>query len=448
MKKSQPQQSREVSLETFCLSLARLYRQNPSLVSGALMAELTKRLIAAESQPGGPYYSENYTLDFTTNLAIAYLFTCLKMPLPNLTAFITANRSSAPSSSKQLLYTYDQYFKNTPKKHAARSSEHRAIFAATKKYLARLPQPEKPLALAFLEKINQADASQEIALIPTFFAKSLISPPPSPPTHQLGQANIFCWIAYSIYDQLIDEGSDIQQLPIANTAMRESLTRYQTLFAADHPFQQTILSTFNAMDHANAWELTNCRFKRAGEDIILADFPRYGTYKIIADRSSGHILGPLAITTLCDVSTETYTHIEKGLRHYLIARQLSDDIHDWKEDFTAGHISSTVSYLLQQLGVRPGTHSSTSLQAAMQAIFWQDAMKNFTAIIVRHIHHSRRHLLKSGMLSPAGPVFALHDRLETIANQSLAEYHTSKDFLSSYSLTANDSRLLPQSLRP
>ena len=433
MKNSSPQKAREVSLETFCLSLARLYLHNPSLVNGALMADLTKRLIAAESQPGGPYYSENHTLDFSTNLAVAYLFVCLKMPLPNLAAFITENRSSAPSSSRQLLRTYDHYLKNTPKDHIVRSPAHQGIFAATKKYLAHFPQPEKPQALAFLDKIRQADTSEEIALIPTFFADSLITSPPSLPVDQLGKANIFCWIAYSIYDKLIDEESDMQQLSIANIAMRECLIRHQTLFASEHPFQRAIHTTFNAMDHANAWELAHCRFKRAGEEIVISSLPRYGAYDILADRCSGHILGPLAIATLCDVSAEAYAHIKKGLRHYLIARQLSDDIHDWKEDFTAGHVSSAVAYLLQQQGIQPGTHLLSSLQTTMQSNFWQHSMENFTKIIVRHIRHSRRHLIKSKLLNPTGPLFSLHDRLEAIARQSLAEHQSSKEFLINYS---------------
>lgn len=433
MKRSLLQEAREVPLETFCLSLARLYRQNPSLVDGALMAELTKRLIAAESQPGGPYYNEDHTIDFTTNLAIAYLFTCLKMPLPNLTTFIAAHRTSAPPSSEQLLVIYDQALKNTSKPSATRSPEHHAIFTATKKYLEHLPQPEKSHALAFLKKLRLADTNEEIALIPALFANSLITSPPHLSVHQLGQANIFCWTAYSIYDKLIDEELDMQQLPIATIAMRECLSRYQTLFAPKHPFQQTIHSTFNAMDHANAWELAHCRFKRAGEELIISSLPHYGNYSILADRCSGHVLGPLAIAALCDVSAEAYSHIEKGLRHYLIARQLSDDIHDWKEDFTASHASSTVTYMLQQLRVQSGTYSFTSLHEAMQTDFWQHSMEKFTKIILRHIQYSRRYLLKSGLLSSSGPLFTLHDRLETIAKQSLSEYRASKDFLSSYS---------------
>lgn len=426
-------QSREVPLANFCLSTARLYLQNPSLVNGELMAHLTKRLIAAESQPGGPYFNEKHSIDFPTNLAIAYLFACLKMPLPNLTAYIAAHRVSAPPSSKKILIAYDQALRNKPKRSAPRSLQHREIFNAVKTYLVQhFPQPEKSLALTFLNKVHRADTSQEIALIPTLFTNSLISPPTSLPTKQLGEANIYCWIAYSIYDKLIDDHPEAPLLPIANRATRESLIRYQALFAPEHPFQQTVLSTFNAMDHANAWELAHCRFKRAGENIVISQLPHYGTYKILADRCSGHILGLLAIAILCDVSDEAYTHIEKGLRHYLIARQLSDDIHDWKEDFAAGHASSTVAHILQHLQVAPDTHSFASLQAAMQKNFWQHSMENFTTIIVRHIRLSRQHLLQSGLLDKAGPLFTLHDRLEAIASQSLSEYQSSKAFLSSY----------------
>lgn len=448
MKTTISEQAREVPLDTFCLSLAHTYLQNPSRVNGTVMARLTQRLIIAESQPGGPYYGEKNTLDFPTNLAIAYLFALFKMPLPNLTIFISKHRPQAPAACKKLLHAYDQVLKNSAQKVPPKSPEHHAIFLTIKNQLKQLPQPEKPLALAFLQKIHQSDTSQEIALLPTFFANSLILPTKALPIQQLGEANIYCWIAYSIYDKIIDDEPAIQALPVANTAMRTSLKSYQNIFPQHHPFQQTILSTFTAMDHANAWEIAHCRFKRAGEDIIISKLPRYNHFEILADRCSGHILGSLAIASLCDVSGDARAHLEKGLRHYLIARQLSDDIHDWKEDFSAGHASSTVTHMLKWLNIQPGVHSFTSLSEALQENFWLHSMENFTAIIVRHLHHSRRHLLQSGILEVNGPLFSLHDRLETIAKQSLSEYYSSKAFLDQYSSMANDSHPLHQSPQP
>jgi hypothetical protein len=434
MKHTVKKEAREVSLELFCLSLATQYIKDKTSIDGALMAELTRRLIAHESQPGGPYFGPNHTLDFSTNLAIGYLFACFNTPLPNVTRFIQHRRTAAPHSAKQLLYAYDQLGGRVPKKLPPAPSEHLAIFASVKKQLNQLQQPEKAAALAFLHKIHQADTSFEIALLPTFFANSLISKPSSPlPLYLLGQANIYCWIAYSIYDKLLDDEPAVKFLPVANNTMRKSIQMYQSFFSPAHSFQQTILTTFDSMDHANAWELDNCRFKREGDTIKISTLPRYGRFDYLAQRSLGHILGPLTVATLCDVSSESFRHIEKGLQHYLIARQLSDDIHDWKEDIEAGHASSVVTSILNHLHIPPDSYPVSSLLEEMQTAFWEDSMEATNATIHRQLNLSRRHLLKSGVVKKNGEIFALHQRLKDSATQSTREHANYQTFLFAYS---------------
>lgn len=447
MKNTNKKQGSEVPLDHFCLSLAALYAKNKA-ADGEKLAQLVQLLIANESRPGGPYFGPKKTLDFPTNLAIGYLFTLLGTPLPAVDKFIALRRTGPhPAAITRLLKKYDLLRQSITKKHTP-PPQHAAIFAAVSHSLAQLAQPEKSLALTFLNKVQLADTNYEIALLPTFFAHSLTAPHASLPLTQLGLANIYCWVAYSIYDKLLDDEPSAQFLPVANIAMRKSLQTYSQLFPPVHPFQSYFQETFTRMDHANAWELAHARFERAGESIIISQLPHYGHYQILADRSSGHILGPLAIATLCDVSSDAFHHFEKGLRHYLIARQLSDDIHDWKEDFTAGHASSIITYLLQQLHTSPGTYSFASLFEAMQANFWQSSMENLTAIIVRHLQYSRRHLLRSGLLQKNTPLFTLHSRLESIAKVSLSQYHSSQAFLKAYKSTADDSRPSPQLPRP
>ena len=425
----------ETSLADLCLSTASLYQINPTKVDGALMARLASLLIASEQQPGGPYLGPAKTPDLLTNLAVGYVFATFKKPLPNVTRFIQRQRQSANHSPaiKTLLQKYDDLVTaDSPRPHVPSSVEHTAIFSAARHQLNHLAPPEKTTALSFLDTIRQADKSHEIALLPSFFNSSLTKQSLSMPLQELGLANIYCWIAYSIYDKLLDDEPAAHLLSVANIAMRKSLKIYTNLAPSTDLLQNTIEHTFLNMDHANAWELANARFKRAGENLTIPHLPRYDRYQILADRSAGHILGPLAIAILCDVSSESFHHIKKGLRHYLIARQLSDDIHDWKEDFNAGHASSTVTYLLQQLHIGPGTYSFTTLLDAMQTHFWKASMEKFTAIIVRHLQHSRRYLLRSGILEKGAPLFALHDQLENTAQMSLAQYRSSRSFLETY----------------
>lgn len=433
MKKAEIKQAREVPLDALCLSIAQLYKRNSSLLDGARMAQLTHRLIASESQPGGPYYGPRGTLDLPTNLAIGYLFSLFNKPLPNVASFIAAHRtqtSHSPSIIK-LLQKYDAALTHSSKKPSTTTS-HRLIFTGAKKQLSSLRQPEKSLATAFLRKIQQSDTNQEIALLPTFFANSLITPLTSPPLQQLGEANVFCWVAYSIYDDILDDEPAAEYLPIANIAMRLAIQKYQTLFPSTHLLQQTILATFTAMDHANAWEVINCRFKRVGESIVISSLPSYGRNTFLAQRSVGHILGPLVISTLAQLPSSAIHNIEKGLHHFLAARQLSDDIHDWKDDLHAGHACSVVTFILNHLDIQPDTYELAPLLLKMQHDFWDHSMEAINSSIHRHLRLSRSYLLKDGYIRDDGELFALLSRLEDATVKSTSEHKRYQEFLASY----------------
>lgn len=433
MRKTEIKQAREVPLDALCLSIAQLYKRDPSLLDGARIAQLTHRLIAAESQPGGPYYGPHGTLDLPTNLAIGYLFKLFDKPLPNVATFIDAHRpnTSHPPAVARLFHKYDTALTHPSKKPSA-NAPHRLIFTGAKKQLSSLHQPEKSLATAFLRKIQQSDTNQEIALLPTFFANSLITPLDSPPLQQLGEANVFCWVAYSIYDDILDDEPAAQYLPIANIAMRLSIQKYQALLPSTHPLQQTILTTFTAMDHANAWEVINCRFKRVGESIIISALPTYGRNTFLAQRSVGHILGPLVLSTLAQLPNSAIHNIEKGLHHFLTARQLSDDLHDWKDDFHAGHACSVVTFILNHLHIQPDTYEFAPLLLRMQHDFWDHSMEAINSSIRRHLRLSRSYLLKDGYIKNDGELFALLSRLEDATVKSTGEHKRYQDFLASY----------------
>lgn len=436
-------QNREVSLSSFCLSIARLYLRDKTNLSGEMMAELTSRLIKAEIAPGGPYIGPSGSPDLPTNIAVGYLFACFNKPLPRVGNFIAEARTMQSTSPtlKQLLRLYDKATTPSPKKPSP-PIDHQKIFLTTKQNLKSLRQPEKTLALAFLSKIHQADQSYEIALLPTFLAHSLSPLLPALPLARLGEANILCWMAYSIYDKLLDDEPAAQYLPIANITQRKSIEIYQSLLPSSHPFHQTILDTFLAMDHANAWEMTFCRFKRAGESISISGLPHYGQNMLLAKRSLGHILGPLTIAALLDLPASNVKNLEKGLCHYLIARQLSDDIHDWKEDFEAGHASNVVTYILKHLKIQPGTYKVELLLERMQHDFWDHSMEATNTQIHRHLRLSRRYLLKGG-LRKDGKIFTLLDRLTSSAAESANQQKQYRSFLSSY-LKVNDFRPSPQ----
>src|SRR5919199_400215 len=372
-------------LSEVCLALAKevLMGHKPD---GTLFAQLAKRLMAAEVRTGGPYYSADKSIEFFTNLAIGYLFACLKKPLPNVDDYIAAERKKVPldEATKELLAAYDQ--QHTSLRTVAASQE--ALSSAYAQVEAQFLALEKPLRLpatAFLKRLKAADKTQEIALFPTIFYNSLISPFSFPPLGLLGEANIYTWIAYTIYDHLLDGESAIKYLPVANVAMRCALSRYQNIFPAHHSFQQKVANVFTDMDSANSWELSNARFKKEATRLTIGTLPAYGRCDILAKRSYAHALGPLAIASLATLSSTSLECIEKGLRHYLIARQLNDDLQDGQRDFRRGQATVVVSYILKRLKIKPGSYEIEALVERMQSNFWSHSMQAMTTAIHRHV---------------------------------------------------------------
>lgn len=78
---------------------------------------------------------------------------------------------------------------------------------------------------------------------------------------------------------------------------------------------------------------------------------------MLAQRAMGHVIGPLLELRDSDKLHSQQLAIQRGLEQYLIARQLNDDIHDWKQDVSVGQITFVVAYLLKQLEVTPRTNN-------------------------------------------------------------------------------------------
>lgn len=418
------------ALDEICLALAQTVRQGKK-PGGALLARLAQRLIQAEVKPGGPYYGASHSPDFFTNLAIAYLFVCLQQPLPGLTAFIDAERHRTKHSARtrQLLKDYDARLLQPT---SPRTTAKLTSYAQATRRLSTLEEPLKTQALRFLLRIEEADKSGEIALLPTMFYHSLVSPFSFPPLATLGELNVYTWLAYTIYDHVLDGEPLTDHLPVANTALRLVLSGYRRVFPPGHSFHQKVDNVFTAMDTANSWEARHCRFKIKDTAITIDSLPAYGRCNLLAQRSYAHVLGPLALVHLSSPSPDAVESIEKGLSHYLIARQLNDDLHDWQQDMRAGQASAVVTYILKQCKVKPGDYTIDSLITRMQANFWNHSMEAIAANICRHVDISRKHLLKSGLMNKSGEFFALLTHLEDIARQSSKEHDRFQDFADTY----------------
>jgi hypothetical protein len=307
--------------------------------------------------------------------------------------------------------------------------QHQLVAKATKQLFKTRAEPLRQSTLAAVDKICSVERTFEITLLPYFFARALKHPPNLTDQQfaMLGAANVCGWVAYSIYDDFLDDEGTLSQLPVANVTMRASLDCFRAVFPRQRTFERYVANTFTEMDEANAWELSNCRFIVQDNTITIDQLPKYGRQAVLAARSFVHALGPMAILIKYAKSTPRQTHcIESAFRHYLIARQLSDDLHDWTNDMEAGQASYVVIAILRDMHLRSGTYNLPVLLSSMQKQFRRTTMPHVCLLALRHISKAKQNFIRSQLLQATNSVYTLLDELEVSLRRSLDQHTKAK----------------------
>lgn len=290
-------------------------------------------------------------------------------------------------------------------------------------------------SLAAISQMSKGDTDHSIILLPHIFNKSLKKPATrkSHPLMHLGLANLYGWIAYTIYDDCMDEGGSSELLPVANTALRYSVYHFDQAMP-NQLFQKLVAETFNSIDGANSWELAHCRMAVTKKTITLGNIPDFKKTLRLADRSVGHILAPMGVLLVAGVPTADPRAIlvRRALRHYLVARQLNDDLHDWEEDFRSGLITYVVAAILRDLNIPPGTYVFSKLIPRMQRQFWHHTLLDVCKTITNHTAHARRAAKASSLLTEPNIITELADKMDASVERTLHEQSNAEAFLASY----------------
>lgn len=486
---------KQADLNELCIQFAALQTYNKKLLDGKYFATLAVQLVNAEAATGGPYYNnaDSSRPDLETNLMIAYLFHLFEKPLPHVDTFIKSNLATVPAlsplarfaarvmkipvapsnslidrilqgyspttaSTQDFLTTLLQaqrpngswndesgtlspwsltilalpLLQPTPTQEPVADQRHMARLAEVEAELQHAPVELHPLALAILKDIKRLDTTKEIVLIPYFFAdhfpqlnSSLVS--------LASRANIYCWMAYILYDRLLDgDETPPESLPLMAFAMRRSQALYSQIAPSARALRLAH-DTFDTMDSTNAWEVRHTRFTRQGSAIKITALPRYGLRHYLADRSLGHILGPQLLALHLAASPAQHRALQQGLQHFLIARQLHDDIHDWSEDLHSGQASFVVTHLLRKIRVKPGVYQVEALAAKMRTEFWRHSLSDLTSLTIKHASLSKEALLKSGLVPNTSGLINLVGNLQQTAVHAGIEQERYRTFLHEFS---------------
>ena len=313
--------------------------------------------------------------------------------------------------------------------------ENKKIVKTIRQRLAFLPPPTQQTLKTYLRILIENKHGHGIIYLPFAFASSLHIPITFSRkiAVSLSCANLYGWLAYAIYDDIMDDNADQCLLPLANTCLREVCRLYTRLIPKSA--QNIFTNIMDAMEYANAWEYEHCQLKLR-DGLVHAQTPPRFPKKYLANKSLPHALGPITILLLqgyAPVSLEIKA-VQGFFEEYLAARQLNDDAHDWYEDLGKGRLNAAnVPVLKHYFSLSPLPFSVHSIPKILVELFWKKELKNIALQIIDHTREARCHL---SILSTILNIQYLEKLLipaEQAAQQALHEQKQSQAFLKAFS---------------
>ena len=398
------------------------------------LTQILKEITLRELKPGGPYQELNKkNPNAKLNLAIFEFLKTQGVSLPNLTKFLKENNlikvePGGASANKKL------NFKETVAEKEERK-EINKIFRLAKSELSSL---DKNLARELIKTLRitaKNNHDKQMLLMPFYFHKSLGLKPNKKRSElitKLGLINAYFWTAFIIYDDFWDEDEKARPslLPLANLMSRKLINFYSSFFHSYEGYDKYLKNILNEADSANYFETKNCRFlkpiKNLPLDLKKIELVDYGNYEIKFFPAATHLLGPLTTMTELGfkINDKEIKNLENFFRHYLIARQLNDDLHDFKEDLKRGHLSPAINETLREAKAK---NFNLINEEDLGKIFWLRTLKTLAMKIIKEIDIAEKELkkikviknpellLKFCRLSKNSALKALKEREESLA---------------------------------
>ena len=248
--------------------------------------------------------------------------------------------------------------------------------------------------------------------------RALGVPLPQKSMNDINRASIDGWAAYTFYDDLLDGEADIAALGAANMAMRRAVNGF--LRATNHAdeFAAYVERAFVDMDSANTWELLNARNpKRA---------PDYSNLEKLANRSAGHILayiGSLVIAGFALNGAEVQA-FKQFMKHYIIAKQLCDDAHDWDQDLARGHMSVVASWIA--MDCKGESNDERRLH------FWQHTILKVNRHVRAQLQKARQQLQACAFIKDTSDFELWLEGIEEVCVKAEAGRDDTKRFISAF----------------
>ncbi len=240
----------------------------------------------------------------------------------------------------------------------------------------------RELRASLKELVRAADMTnynRHVVDMPELMTKALNTQVDAVLLYNLTLLSAWGWIAYGAQDDIIDDERSSKYLPALNFCMRQVASIINTF---DPKFKNDAHTILTRIDIANAWELAQCR------DSTPHNIPDYSNYWQLADRSLGHMLAGLGILYSRHTTIAVVRSFKIFFRHYLIARQLNDDAHDWEDDLARGHINAVAARLLT---VQRGSNVNVE---TLRTLLWEKEIIQINKLILSHTNQARHAIMQ------------------------------------------------------
>ncbi|MFH1193654.1 MAG: hypothetical protein V1661_01525 [bacterium] len=295
--------------------------------------------------------------------------------------------------------------------------------------------------LQALSRMIKGDKDKQIFLLP-YFCKSALGKNGAKISNellvQLGLANLYGWMAYTIYDDFLDGDGNPELLGTANVCLRELTLIFNNVLKENSGFQNFWQEILNKIDEANGWETANCRLKiGTGRFAIPSPLPNDENYSHLAQKSIGHCLGPAAI--LFSLGYKADSSEVKNLllffRHYIIARQLDDDAHDWEDDLKKGRLNSVSIKIFEKWLKKNPAKKQISIRGnlrKLQELLWNEVIIFVCRDIKKHLSLAKKYLGEISLFENPSYFLNILLPIKKSADKALSEREEALKFLQTY----------------
>lgn len=318
------------------------------------------------------------------------------------------------------------------------SSEYDKTISQVKNSIELLHQPDlRRQTQRILNEIITQDHDKQIVMLPWLIVRAFDVQIREPVLYQLARISVWGWMSYTIFDDFLDNEGNPAALPSAVTAHRQLCMALSDTLPGDAGFHAEVHATLNQLDGANAWEIAHCRGMVEEGRFTIATLPDYGDYWQLADRSLGHTIAAIGVLYGARLHSGAIeiSQLKQFFRHYLIARQLNDDAHDWEEDLANGHVNAVgVMILKRWIAAGHSLQKGVDLKIdkkQLRLIMWETVIDDVCRLIDKHAQLAKDALRLPGLQVDAALLEGIVVPLEEASKKALETRDESLEFIAS-----------------